>query len=231
MSSSSLKWSGDDEAAFAIALEKFPLAPWLVRRGFTPQGRAKLEYVHDCPWCGAEDKLSVNPTRRFWRCFVCLKRFSLFDLIATFEGGYAQAAEIVRAAVGVRSIAFIPDDWHQPAPVIDRPSTWEPSPIWPPESFTPLTGHIPYTAKRGLDLDNMRALGVGVVAERGLGVDCNRVGGSEVHRRHGVVAGAVGGVLPHTHDDEGLERIARGDVEPDTSPRRRGDDRLVGVGL
>lgn len=162
MSIGSLKWSGDDEASFALALEKFPLAPWLTRRGFVPQGRAKLEYVHDCPWCGAEDKLSVNPSRRFWRCFVCNKRFSLFDLIAVFEGGsYAQAAEVVRAAVGGRSIAFIADEW-QPPPTIERPSTWEPAPIAPPESFAPLTGHIEYTARRGFDLGNMMALGVGV---------------------------------------------------------------------
>lgn len=159
---SSSKWDGD--ADFAVALEKFPLAPWLARHGFVPQGRAKLEWLQDCPWCGAEDKLSVNPSRRFWRCFRCTKRFSLFDLLAEYEGGYARAAEVVRAAVGGRTLTFIPEEYHEPV-AVERPAGWEPWPIAAPRSFVPLTGHIPYTARRGLDLGNLIALGAGICTE------------------------------------------------------------------
>jgi hypothetical protein len=150
-----------DDADFALALSKFPLVPWLVRHGFVAQGRAKLEWLHDCPWCGGEDKLSVNPSRKFWRCFVCAKQFQLLDLLAAFDGGHAAAAEIVRASSGGRSLTLIPEDYLEAA-APSRPSTWEPEPIAPPESFAPLHAHIEYTARRGLDLDNMRRLGVGV---------------------------------------------------------------------
>lgn len=150
-----------DAADFELALDKFPLGAWLARRGFVPQGRAKAEWLHDCPWCGAEDKLSVSPARKFWRCFVCAKRFSLLDLLAAFEGGHAQAAEMVRAASGGRTLALIPEEYVEHA-ATERPSTWEPWPISPPQSFVPLTGHIDYTWRRGLDLDGMLRLGVGI---------------------------------------------------------------------
>ncbi len=43
-----------------------------------------------------------------------------------------------------------------------RSPSWTPMPIDPPPSFTPLKGHIPYTAGRGLDLDSLLAIGAGV---------------------------------------------------------------------
>ncbi|HEY4658039.1 MAG TPA: hypothetical protein VIH11_00880 [Gemmatimonadaceae bacterium] len=157
---SSLKLIGES-ADFELALSKFPLAAWCARRGFVAQGRAKLEYLNDCPWCGAEDKLSVNPSRKFWRCFVCAKKFTLLDLLAEFEGGHAQAAEMVRASSGGRTLAMIPEEYREVA-AVERPAAWEPWPIAPPQSFAPLTGHTDYTARRGFDIGNLLALGVGV---------------------------------------------------------------------
>lgn len=145
-----------------LLLARFPLEPWLERRGFAPQGRQRKEWIADCPWCGAEEKLSVNAPKRFWRCFVCAKKFGLLDLLAEWEGGYAAAVEVVRAASGGRSLAMIPEDWNRVALSSLRAPQWEPLPVDPPEHFEFLRSHHPYTLRRGLDLDNMLRLGVGV---------------------------------------------------------------------
>lgn len=154
--------SASDDSALVVLLAKFPLERWLQRHGFKLQSRARGEYVHACPWCGSEDKLSVNPRLRRHRCFVCHKGFDLIDLLAQFEGGYAKAVEVVKTAVGGRSLAFIPDADLVTAPAPPRDPHWTPWPIAPPEHFVPLVEHHPYTARRGFDLDNVRRLGVGV---------------------------------------------------------------------
>lgn len=149
----------DDDFTGAIA--RFPLEPWLARHGFDPQGRSKKEWVNDCWLCGAEEKFSVNPKERFWRCFVCQKQLELIDVIAHFEGSYAVAIQIVRMSAGGRSLAVIPAQWETTA-TAQRSPTWEPLPIEPPPSFRPLTDHNDYTRKRGFDLNNLLALGAGV---------------------------------------------------------------------
>lgn len=147
---------------FEIALERFDLRRWLEQHGFEAQGRQRVEYVHDCPWCGEEEKLSVNVVTKKRRCFVCQRPFSILDLVAVFEGGYAQAAETIRLAAGVRSIAVIPEADLRPHMGVVREAAWEPWPIHPPEHYEPLVDHVPYTARRGFSLENMRALGVGI---------------------------------------------------------------------
>jgi hypothetical protein len=154
-------WASEN-AAFLVLLERFPLEKWLTRHGFKPQGRQRNEYLQTCPWCGGEDKLSINPQRRKWRCLRCARGFSLLELIAEYEGGFPQAAELVRLSAGGRSLALIPEDPHADRAVVERPRFWQPAPIDPPPYFEHLRGHHPYTAKRGFDLDNLMRLGVGI---------------------------------------------------------------------
>lgn len=143
-------------------LQRFPLERWLQRHAFVPQGRLRQEYVAACCWCGTDDKLSVNIPKRRGRCFVCQHPFELIDLIAQFEGGYAQAVQVVQLASGGRSISLIPEDELHAPDVAIRDPRWEPWPIRPPQHFEPLTAHHPYTARRNFDFANLLRLGTGI---------------------------------------------------------------------
>ena len=149
-----------ENAEFMVLLEKFPLEKWLLKHGFTRAGRGQ-EFLQDCPWCGGEEKLSVNPTKRKGRCLRCVHGFNLLELVAEFEGSLAAAVEVVRLSFGGRSLALIPD--NDPTTIqIVRPHGWQPDPIEPPAYFTSLTHHHQYTARRNLNLENLQRLGVGV---------------------------------------------------------------------
>ena len=145
---------------FRAAEARFDLAAWCERNNFQPQGRRRQEWITDCPLCGFAEKLSVNTKTRKWRCFVCRARLSLIDLVALFEGSDQRAVQVILAGAGHRAggIQFIHGGFT--AQHDDRPVDWEPEPIGPPLGAVQFTQHIPYTTRRGFDLDVMQAFGV-----------------------------------------------------------------------
>jgi hypothetical protein len=151
------------------ALTSFDLRRWLIAKGFSPQGRRSEEFIQDCPFCRREQKYSVNPARRRWRCFVCRKPASLFEVIAAFEGSYQRAVEVIvfHQAARKGTIAFIPED----EPQVDaraRPRGWRPKPIDVPASFRPLDPRAPihpYIVKRRLEIPNLVAIGAGICTD------------------------------------------------------------------
>jgi hypothetical protein len=150
------------------AIRRFDLARWLRKHRFRATGAGHREWLTDCPFCGAQDKYSVTTADKLtrqpkWRCFVCALPCSFVQLIAAFEGSKARAIEVILEGVGHRAggLEFIPDFLEDVDDELHRPPGWEPAPIEVPPGFVPLTQHLPYTARRRMNLDSLIALGAG----------------------------------------------------------------------
>ncbi|HET6495496.1 MAG TPA: hypothetical protein VFH61_09060, partial [Thermoleophilia bacterium] len=151
--------------ALEVAIAAFDLAKWCEKAGFKAQGFKREEWLHDCPFCNAPEKLSVNAKTRKWRCFVCHHRFRLPDLVAAFEGSFHQAIAIILTGSQLRdgTLAFIPE-LAADAERAGRPDGWQPATLDPPPYFAYLTDHVAYTRGRGFDLEHLRLAGVGICA-------------------------------------------------------------------
>jgi hypothetical protein len=145
------------------ASRRFDLKKWLKGQRFTTTAYSK-EWLSDCPFCGATDKFSVNPKTRKWRCFVCHIPCSLIDVITAYEGTRQRATQVIYDGMGHRAggLQFIPAFVDDEDDVYHRRPGWEPAPVYPPSHFVPLVEHHPYTRARGMDLDFLRAAGVGI---------------------------------------------------------------------
>lgn len=143
-----------------MALARFDLRSWLESKGFEPQGFREIEYVTTCPFCLAEQKFSVNVETRKFRCFVCRKPSSMFEIITLFEGNAQKATQVVLFNQVARSIEQLGDGPVGHSPRFRAPD-WEPQPIAPPDGFIRLQAHVRYTHRRNLDLGNLLALGAG----------------------------------------------------------------------
>jgi hypothetical protein len=158
-----------------LAIKRFPLKGWLEAHAF--EELQEGEWSGWCPKCAKEQKVVVNMAKRAWHCWFCqrkeLKTRHGVTKMRVVEGGGGilrllmwidgmSMAEAIRAVLqaahhdpaaidAIPNLEFLVDVLEDvPAP--------KPAPV--PEFWQPITGILPYCAKRGITPADVQTFGL-----------------------------------------------------------------------
>lgn len=164
-------------AELLAAIEDFDLEAYLLDKGFEPlRSKGGEEWIGDCQKCGKR-KCAVDMKKRGFHCWVCQKFETYWDEREHMEkrrpaegaGGVIALVKWLDGLDTKDAIEFISQhslygtgiqelpDLRVVQEVLEGQDALE---IQPPECWRPITEVLPYMAKRGMTMDDVRWTGM-----------------------------------------------------------------------
>lgn len=150
-----------------ILVESFDILQFLDSRGFTLRYIGnKTGYLTECPFCGKEDHMGVNPDKHKFACYRCRTAGSVFKLIQKVSGKtFTETVEFLKSGLDDRyhNVNFFDDVLKDLKASESIEAKILPCKL--PLEYLPLNAQIPYTLKRKISLEQILYYKMGICRE------------------------------------------------------------------